>query len=162
MKVGIVGCGLVGRKRAAAVGAHAVTLVADVDAARARALAAETGARATANWHEVVNGDVDIVVVATRHDSLAEIGLAAVKSGKHTLIEKPAGRRATELPRDQEGIRSQQDESKISYNHRYPARCARGAADEEALGPLCRGRYGHGGRSGMGTNGAAAGLGGSG
>jgi predicted dehydrogenase len=153
MKVGIVGCGLIGRKRAAAAREHVVTLVADSDCSRARALAEETGAKATTNWREVLNDDADLVIVATQHDSLAEIGLAAIKAGKHTLIEKPAGRCAAELLPIKEASERSGKKVKIGYNHRFhPALLrARELVEEGALGPLMsvRGRYGHGGRIGM-------------
>jgi predicted dehydrogenase len=153
MKVGIVGCGLIGRKRAVAACAHKVTLVADIDSYRARALAEETGAKATGNWRDVINDDVDVVIVATQHDSLAEIGLAAVEAGKHTLIEKPAGRCAAELLPIKQASERRGKKVKIGYNHRFhPAlQRARALVDEGALGPLMyvRARYGHGGRVGM-------------
>jgi predicted dehydrogenase len=153
MKVGIVGCGLIGRKRAAAARGHDVTLVADVDRARSLALAQETGAEATTDWRDVVNDNVDIVIVATQHDSLAEIGLAAVRAGKHTLIEKPAGRCAAELLPIKEVSERNGTKVTIGYNHRFhPAlQRARTLVTEGALGPLMyvRGRYGHGGRIGM-------------
>jgi predicted dehydrogenase len=153
MKVGIVGCGLIGRKRAAAARGHDVMVVADIDRTRAFALAQETGAEATADWREVVNSKVDIVIVATQHDSLAEIGLAAVRAGKHTLIEKPAGRCAAELLPIKEASERNGAKVTIGYNHRFhPALLrARALVDEGALGPLMyiRGRYGHGGRAGM-------------
>ncbi len=38
-----------------------------------------------------------VVVVATMLDALAEITLAAVKQGKHVLVEKPSARNAAEL-----------------------------------------------------------------
>ena len=41
MRVGIVGCGLIGNKRAAALGADALVAVCDRDPARAQALAAK-------------------------------------------------------------------------------------------------------------------------
>jgi predicted dehydrogenase len=153
VKVGIVGCGLIGRKRAAAVRGHEVTLVADLDRSRARALAEEIGAKAASHWHDVVNDDLDVVIVATQHDSLAEIGLAAVEAGKHTLIEKPAGCCASELLPIKEACERRRIKVKIGYNHRFhPALLqARALVDEGALGPLMfvRARYGHGGRIGM-------------
>jgi predicted dehydrogenase len=153
MKIGIVGCGLIGRKRAAAARGHDVTLVADVNQASARALAQETGAEASADWRDVLNGNVDIVIVATQHNSLAEIGLAAVQAGKHTMIEKPAGRCAAELLPIKEASERSGTKVAIGYNHRFhPAvRRARTLVNEGELGPLMyvRGRYGHGGRIGM-------------
>ena len=46
MRVGIVGCGLIGQKRAKAAAAHGLTIVgaADLDLARAQALLAGAGA----------------------------------------------------------------------------------------------------------------------
>ena len=44
-------------------------------------------------WRSAVERpDVDIVIVATTHDALAEIAHAAVEAGKHVLVEKPAVR----------------------------------------------------------------------
>ena len=40
---------------------------------------------------------IDVVIIATPHDTLAEITLAAVDAGKHVLVEKPAARFASEL-----------------------------------------------------------------
>jgi predicted dehydrogenase len=94
--VAVVGCGLIGGKRAAALGPHTgggarLVACADVDLARAQALARPASAVATARWQEVVErADVGLVVVATRHDSLAEVTTAAARAGKHVLVEKPA------------------------------------------------------------------------
>ena len=33
---------------------------------------------------------IDIVIVATPHNSLAEITLSAIRANKHVLVEKPA------------------------------------------------------------------------
>ena len=97
--------------------------------------------------------DVDIVVVATTNDALAEIAAAAVEAGKHVLVEKPAariGRR--DRPRDRRGRGATRRLVRVGFNHRYhPAlQKARELVDAGALGPLMfvRGRYGHGGRVG--------------
>ena len=97
--VAIVGCGLIGRKRAAALaGAHLVAC-ADMEPARAKALAKEhADAVAVDRWEDAIQrAGVDIVVVATTNDSLAPVALAAIEAGKHVLIEKPAARTVAEL-----------------------------------------------------------------
>src|SRR5437899_7852092 len=99
LRVGIVGCGLIGQRRAKAIGgAGRIVACADLDEKRARAAAVHEGARIFSDWRELVAlPDVDVVIVATRHDTLAAITLAAVETGKHVLVEKPAGRSPSEL-----------------------------------------------------------------
>ena len=152
--VGVVGCGLIGGKRAKALGAGG-TLVAcaDKDISRAESLARGTGARAFADWRELLRmPGVDVVVVATLHDSLAEITRAAVEAGKHVLVEKPAARTAAELLPVMEAARRHGVKVHVGFNHRYhrALRKAREMVDSGALGELMfiRARYGHGGRIG--------------
>jgi predicted dehydrogenase len=94
MRVAIVGCGMIGRKRAAALGDCRLTVCCDTDLDRAESL----GVAAVTDWRVAVERvDVDLVVVATTHDLLAPIAAAAAAAGKHVLIEKPGARRAAEL-----------------------------------------------------------------
>jgi predicted dehydrogenase len=153
-RVGIVGCGLIGQKRAAALEGARLVACADAVAARAEALAARhPGARAGSDWRAVTGADdVDAVIVATPHDALAEITLAAVRAGKDVLVEKPAARSAAELePVAQEAARRGAI-VRVGFNHRYHRafRKARALLDEGVAGELMflRARYGHGGRVG--------------
>jgi predicted dehydrogenase len=152
MRLGIVGCGLIGQKRAKAAGAHEIRVVADGDAGRARALAAATGATAATDWRDVISADLDAVVIATPHDLLAPIALAAVQKGKHVLVEKPAARSATEFAPVVRAAERAGTVVAVGYNHRFHpgiAEARRIAAAGE-IGPLMfvRARYGHGGRLG--------------
>lgn len=99
MNIAIVGCGLIGQKRAQALFPHHLVACADRIRERAEALArAWPGCQAFDDWRPVVVlANVDIVIVATTHESLAEITLAAVLAGKHVLVEKPGARHADEL-----------------------------------------------------------------
>ena len=111
------------------------------------------GATVTIDWLAAVTApDVDIVVVATTHDMLAPIASAAVRAGKHVLIEKPGARRAAELDAVIDAARPSGVLIRIGFNHRYHRafRQAREIFASGALGPLMfvRGRYGHGGRPG--------------
>lgn len=153
MRVGIVGCGLIGKKRADSLGMATLVACADSNLERATALAARVGARASNNWRDVTDApDIDIVIIATPHDSLAEITMAAVKGGKHVLVEKPAARSAAEL----EPVIAEADRRNsfvcVGFNHRYHRafRKARELVDTGSLGELMfiRARYGHGGRVG--------------
>ena len=80
MRIGIVGCGLIGAKRAAAAKGHEIVVVCDRDKARADALARQTGATAVTSPAEAIQSKVDAIVVATTHDQLAGIALAAVEA----------------------------------------------------------------------------------
>lgn len=155
MKIGIIGCGLIGQKRAKAATSqgHAVSIVADLDLTRANACAAGLhGARASGRWQDVVAADIDAVIVATTHDMLAPIALAAAEAGLHIIVEKPAAREADELIPVIAAAERSEIVVKVGFNHRFhPAMLkARDIVDSGALGPLLyvRGRYGHGGRSG--------------
>jgi predicted dehydrogenase len=152
--VAIVGCGLIGRKRATALEGARLVACADTVPERASALAREAGgAVALDRWQEAIDRpDVDLVVVATTNDSLTPIATAAIEAGKHVLIEKPAARTVAELDRLIAAAEGRNLRVRVGFNHRYhPAlREARQLVDRGALGPLMfvRGRYGHGGRVG--------------
>ena len=151
--VAIVGCGLIGRKRATALAGARLVVCADLDAARASELAASTGAAVAADWvSAVLRPDVNIVIVATTNDALATVALVALEAGKHVLVEKPAARNVSEVNSLIEAAAKSSAKARVGFNHRYhPAlQKARELVDSGALGPLMfiRGRYGHGGRVG--------------
>jgi len=153
MNVGIIGCGLIGGKRAGALRGARLVACADRDTQRAERLASPVKARSSSDWRSVVDAsDVDLVIVATTHDVLAEITLAAVRKGKHVLVEKPAARTAAELRPVIEEVRRTNARVRVGFNHRYHRgfRKAREIVDSGALGELMfvRARYGHGGRVG--------------
>ncbi|MFN4133597.1 MAG: Gfo/Idh/MocA family protein, partial [Candidatus Hadarchaeales archaeon] len=152
MRVGIIGAGLVGRKRAKAIGNHQLLAVADVEENRAKELAAAYGCRWTRDWKDVVeDSSIDLVIVSTTNDWLAPITTAAIKNGKHVLVEKPAARNPRELQSVIKVAKKHPEvKVKVGFNHRFhPAiQKAREIFESGKLGRLMyiRGRYGHGGR----------------
>lgn len=151
--VAIVGCGLIGSKRARALASSQLRACADIDLERAEALARPAGAAATTEWRRVVERpDVDLVVVATTNDALAEVTIGALEAGKHVLVEKPAARSLGELAAVEAAAEQHRRLVRVGFNHRYhPAFLqARRLYEAGALGELMfiRGRYGHGGRVG--------------
>jgi predicted dehydrogenase len=154
INIGIIGCGLIGQKRAKALGQSGrLVACADTNLNRALSLSDTYQAHSFDNYHDLLAlPGLQAVVVATLHDSLAEITLAAIHAGKHVLVEKPAARFPQELEpvmvaADQMGVKV-----RVGFNHRYhrAIRKAKQLIDDGALGDLMflRARYGHGGRVG--------------
>lgn len=153
-RVAIVGCGFIGQKRARALAGARLTLCADVDLKRAATLADTVpGGRATPDWEAAVRDpEVDIVIVATLHDSLAAITAAAIAAGKHVLVEKPAGRHWTEIEPLIAAAEHSGSLVRVGFNHRHHRafRKMREVVDAGEVGDLMfiRARYGHGARVG--------------
>lgn len=152
--LGIIGCGLIGNKRARALGSS-FKLIACHDAFRGRSerFAKEHGARSCSSVSLLLRDPtIQAVVISTLHDSLAPLTLSAVRAGKHVLVEKPAARSARELLPVLSAAKKARVQVRLGYNHRFHRafRKARQIVDAGKLGPLMmiRARYGHGGRLG--------------
>lgn len=154
MNIAIIGCGLIGQKRAKTLAKCCLVACVDQVAERAENLARQfPGCVALTDWRGVVTrADVDVVIISTLHVSLAEIALQAVQAGKHVLVEKPAARKASELQPVIAAAKKSGSLVRVGFNHRYHRafRKARELVDQGALGELMfiRARYGHGGRVG--------------
>jgi predicted dehydrogenase len=154
MRLAIIGCGLIGGKRAQALAGCRLVACCDIDDPRAAAIASTVpGCAAVSDWRGVVaRPDIDAVVVATTHDMLAPIASSAAALGKHVLVEKPGSRSIDELATVAAAARRTGVAVRVGCNHRYHRafRKAREIVDSGALGDLMfiRGRYGHGGRLG--------------
>lgn len=152
-----IGCGLIGRKRAAAlstVPGAGLRYACDPEAARAAEVARlAPGCKAEPDFKAAL-GDtaVNAVIVSTPNADLVPISLAAVRAGRHVLVEKPGGLSSAELRTLQAEAKRSGVRVRVSYNHRFhPALLkAHELFAAGSLGPLMfvRGRYGHGGRKG--------------
>lgn len=156
IRAAVVGCGLIGDRRAGVIrndaGAELV-VVADVELRRARAVADRLACDATADWHAAVaRRDIDAVVVSTSNDALASIAQVAIAQGKHVLIEKPMARTVDEATAVVQLAATHGCVVGVGFNHRlHPAmleahRRFTGGTIGEVLFLRCR--YGHGGRPG--------------
>jgi predicted dehydrogenase len=155
MNYAIVGCGLIGKKRLAGLPVSSKLVVAcDTNLARAEELAKiSQTARAISDFKiAVADPQVDAVIVATINSELAKISAAAIRAGKHVIVEKPAGISAKEID---ELIALEKKHGvcvRVGFNHRYhPAfQKAREIFASGVMGELMfiRARYGHGGRIG--------------
>jgi len=153
LRVGIVGCGLIGDKRAASLGPQdEIVGCTDVAPDAARALAAAHATTATDTVDALLALAPDVVVVAVSHDSLAALAEQALLAGSHVLVEKPAGIGVADIERVLEAERASGRRCKVGFNHRFHPGLARAAAEVHSgeHGELLhlRARYGHGGRLG--------------
>jgi predicted dehydrogenase len=156
MKVAVIGCGLIGKRRAETAVNHPdseLAIVADINAAAAEAIAQQYGCQAVTDWQTAIaDPGIDIVAVATHNGLLAEIAIAALQAGKHVLIEKPMGRNLAEAMQMAEAATQADRILKIGFNHRYHPALAKAHQlfRAGAIGELInlRARYGHGGRPG--------------
>ncbi|WP_342146844.1 Gfo/Idh/MocA family oxidoreductase [Rickettsiella endosymbiont of Aleochara curtula] len=154
MNVAIIGCGLIGNKRAQYLkGGHLLYCV-DKNLQRAQNLAIQSpGCQVLSSWQEVMTkSEIDIVIIATTHEVLTEISLAAIKAKKNVLIEKPGARFSKELEPVMAAMKNSNVVAKVGFNHRYHKALSKAYEIYQTgeLGELMfiRGRYGHGGRIG--------------
>jgi predicted dehydrogenase len=153
LSVGIVGCGLIGNKRAEALGAQdSVVGATDPVEQRSLALVEAYGGKACAGLDELLDLAPDVVIVATTHDQLAPLARRALEGGAHVLAEKPGGLGTAQI--DELIAVSQRvgRRVKVGFNHRFYGGLRDLAAEIHSgeHGELMhvRGRYGHGGRLG--------------
>ncbi len=153
LRVAVVGCGLIGAKRSAAL-APGDELIAcyDVNPQAAESLAGRHGCRACATLEELLDMGPEVVVVATVHDRLALLAERALQAGAHVLVEKPAGVSTAQVDRLLAAQRESGRLVKVGFNHRFHPGLARAAEEVHSgrHGELLhlRARYGHGGRPG--------------
>lgn len=152
LRVGIVGCGLVGHKRAAALGGDRLVACFDTDRRAAGPLAERFGGVACRSLDELLAHELDVAIIAVPHDDLAEQACKALGASAHVLVEKPAGIGVDDVRRIMRAAEAARRRVKVGFNHRFHPGTARAIAEakSEKFGPVLhmRARYGHGGRLG--------------
>lgn len=155
MRVGLIGAGLQGWRRAPVLKQFPgteVVIVATAHQETAERLANSIGCQATTNWAEVVEKDLDAVLVCTPPHLHAPISIAAMKTGKHVLCEKPLARSLDEAEEIVKVAQENGVKLKCGFNHRHHPgiQQAREWFDKGIIGELnfLRCRYGICGRPG--------------
>jgi predicted dehydrogenase len=155
MNYAIIGCGLIGKKRLAGLAADSKLVIAcDTNLSRAEELvrSAQSG-RAIVDFKQAVaDPQVEAVVIATINSALAEVSAAAIRAGKHVIVEKPAGISVKQIDELIALAEKHNVCARVGFNHRYhPAFTkAREIFESGVMGEMMfiRSRYGHGGRLG--------------
>jgi predicted dehydrogenase len=155
MKVVIIGCGLIGRKRALALPKEdELAACCDTNKEIADKFASDFACRPFTDYKDLLNKvQCDIAIVAVVNKFALNIVLDFLKSGKHVLAEKPLGRNVKEAGEMVNMSKQKGLVLKTGFNHRFhPALWkAKELYDKGEIGEIfnIRVRYGHGGRSGM-------------
>ncbi len=163
--VAIVGCGLVGAKRVAALPAGAeLVAVFDPDVARATAVAGsapsmQEGAVVVSSSARaaIEHPAASLVIVATPHRELPDLACLALRAGRDVLVEKPGAADLAGALAIADAATTSGRRARVGFNHRFhpsllEARRLVGAefGAQGAYGApmFIRARYGHGGRLG--------------
>jgi predicted dehydrogenase len=153
LRVGVIGCGQIGFKRAQALAPQdEIVGCCDLNTATAEGLAARHGGRVCVTPQELLELGPDVVMVATIHDQLAGLVEQSLAAGAHVLVEKPAGISLAQIDRLIECQRASERLVKVGLNLRFHPGIARAVEEVHAgrHGDLMhvRAHYGHGGRPG--------------
>jgi predicted dehydrogenase len=123
IRVGIVGCGRMGRERAkhiASFDGATLTVCADVDAARARELAGSVpGARAVAGTEPLPWNEIDALFVCTPPAEHCGTVERAAAIGLAVFVEKPLGAGSGDALRVAEALRRSPAVHAVGYMNRY-------------------------------------------
>ena len=155
MNVGIIGCGLIGRKRALALDKDDILLACcDSNPATAQAFSNEFKCKTYPTESDLLaDSGCDVIVIAVINKFVESIAVNSLKHGKHVLAEKPLGRNAEEAKNIVHTAKRHGKILKTGFNHRFhPAISkAKELFDKGEIGKsmFIRGRYGHGSRPGM-------------
>ncbi len=67
----------------------------------------------------LANPKVGAVVIATRHDSHADLAIRALEAGRHVFVEKPVALDESELLRLEQAVRASQKICFVGFNRRF-------------------------------------------
>ena len=150
LRVGMVGCGFMGRTHSNAFGKvnrffdleyePALVAVCARNPAEAEGFAGNWGYSSfETDWRKLVaRKDIDLIDIASPNDTHAEIAIAAAEAGKMVMCEKPLGRNAAESEKMVAAVEQAKTPNMVWYNYRrVPAvMLAKQLVDEGRLGRI--------------------------
>ncbi len=150
LRIGMVGCGFMGRTHSNAFGKvnrffdleyePILTAICARNGASAQAFADNWGYSSfETDWRKLVaRSDIDLIDIASPNDTHMEIAIAAAQAGKIVMCEKPLGRNAGESEKMAAAVESAKTPNMVWYNYRrVPAvMLAKQLVDEGRLGRI--------------------------
>ncbi|MHA1193822.1 MAG: Gfo/Idh/MocA family oxidoreductase [Promethearchaeota archaeon] len=74
----------------------------------------------TTDYHKIIDDDdIDLVIIATRHDTHAEIVIESLKGNKHTFVEKPLAIRENDIEKIIQVEKKSKGQIFVGFNRRY-------------------------------------------
>lgn len=92
LKIGLIGCGTMGRTHSKAyenIKNASVTIICDLDLSKAEKLASAHDAKVTNDYQELLDSDVDIIDICLPTYLHAKYSISAMSNGKNVFCEKP-------------------------------------------------------------------------
>lgn len=128
LNIGVIGTGSIAGCHLDAYAADfraSLVAVADVALDRAQATAAKYGIATAYGSAEELLADpaIDAVSICTPNISHAELAIAAIRAGKHVLVEKPMARTAAEAEALQQVVEAQDKVLQIGFVRRHSTNC---------------------------------------
>jgi UDP-N-acetyl-2-amino-2-deoxyglucuronate dehydrogenase len=142
LRFGLIGCGRVAPRHAQSLkqlGLTDLVAVCDIRPNRADKFASGYGAAACYDYREVLaRDDIDVVTVCVPSGLHAEVSLAALRAGKHVLVEKPIALRLDDADRMIRAAEETGMQLGVVLQNRYnaPVQQVRRLLDERGLGKL--------------------------
>ena len=153
INAGIIGCGLIGRKRALNAGKFNIVSCCDTNKEVLKTFVREFGIKEYKDYKSLIDSEeVHAIFVCTLHDSLYEIVEYAILKNIHVLVEKPAAKNLEQIIDLTEKAKNSKAIVRVGFNHRFHRafRKLNEILEKGVIGDLMflRSRYGHGGRLG--------------
>lgn len=155
MKIGIIGCGLIGRKRALSLQSDdKIIACCDTNKEIGEKFAKEFNCEYFNKYVDLLSiSDCEIIIVSVINKYAKKIVLLALNMKKYVLVEKPMGINFQESLEMLNKSKSVKRTLKVGFNHRFHPSIikAKSLFDNNSIGKLMfiRGYYGHGGRKNM-------------
>lgn len=124
LNIGVIGAGSISEVHLNAYAQNPevnIIAICDLNEERAKSKAERFGAdQVYTDYNELLaNPDVDAVSICTWNNSHAEISIAAVKAGKHVLVEKPLCKTVEEAERMQQAVDESGRILQVGFVRRY-------------------------------------------
>lgn len=124
IKVGVIGIGSISQLHLDAYAAHPevdIYAVCDLNQERANRAAKRYGARRVfTDYNELLaTKEIDAVSICTWNNTHAEISIAAVRAGKHVLVEKPLCKTVEEAIQVLQAVRGTENIFQVGFVRRY-------------------------------------------